>query len=237
MSHDSLGDRMKGYEDLCRIKLMKRAPTIIRIDGKAFHTYLAGAKKPFDPSVTSSMIFAARQVMKEIGGTARFAYTQSDECSIVLNNALDLTTTPWFDNNLQKMVSVAASVFTQAFNDDYFVSSRTHRAHFDARAFVLPELEEMCNYMIWRQQDATRNSIRMYAATLFSHNELHSVSNAAQDMMFKKTGFNWNDAQTWTKRGTIVTRKGIDTEIPIFTADRDYLKNMYLPEIENACTT
>ena len=240
MSKDSLGDRMKGYEDLYRIKLMKRVPIIIRIDGKAFHTYLKDAKKPFDVRVTYAMCQAAQAIIREIGGTARLAYTQSDECSVVINNALDINTSAWFDNNLQKMVSVAASVFTTRFNKIYGkLGNNLEYANFDARAFVLPDLSELVNYLVWRQQDATRNSIRMYASTMFSHKELDGVSNdKVQEMMFQKSGFNWNDAPTWTKRGIVMTKDTFlemagPPEIPIFTQNRTYIEKLYLPDDTN----
>lgn len=227
MSNDSLGDRMKAYEDLHRVKLMKRIPVVIRIDGKAFHTFLRNAKKPFDDGVITAMSNAAEHVIREIGGTARLAYIQSDECSIILNNALDILTTAWFDNNLQKMASVAASIFTAHFNTSYVANNL---AYFDARAFGLPDLNEVTNYLIWRQQDATRNSIRMYASTLYSHHELDGVSNAAaQEMMFVK-GLNWNNVETRYKRGFVVTKNIVDFDIPVFTSDRDYIKNLYLPK-------
>lgn len=227
---DSLGDRMKGYEDLSRIKLMKRAPTIIRLDGKAFHTFLKDAPKPFDINVSVAMARAAQRVMDEIGGTARFAYTQSDECSIAINTALDLDTQAWFDNNLQKMVSVSASIFTHVFNQEYYKPGGAP-AFFDARAFTVPDIDEMLNYFVWRQNDATRNSVRMYAATMFSHKELEGVNNSdAQEMMFQKYKFNWNDAETWTKRGLTIRKDGLDWEMPIITANRDYLTKLFLPD-------
>jgi len=224
--NDSLGDRMKAYEDAYRIKLIKRAPKIIRIDGKAFHTFLKNADKPFDSLVMTAMRKAAEFVIKEIGGVARFAYLQSDECSILINDALTIETQPWFDNNLQKLVSVAASAFTVGFQSLYDVP-----AMFDARAFVLPDIDEVINYFIWRQNDATRNSIRMYASSYFPHSELEGVNNEqAQEMMFKVHGYNWSqDSQTWTKRGFVVTKRGVDLEIPQFTKDREYIKKLYLP--------
>lgn len=220
---------MKKYEDVWRTKLLKRAPKIIRLDGKAFHTFLKDAEKPFDKNVMRSMEAAAWRTIKEIGGVARFAYIQSDECSIAMNDALTLNTEAWFDNNLQKMVSVAASVFTHTFNT-FYKNKKEEPAYFDARAFVLPDIDEMVNYFIWRQNDATRNSIRMYAHTMFSTKELEGVSNKdAQEMMFAKTGFNWDSAKTWTKRGLIATGTEPNHEIPIFTADRSYLTNLFLP--------
>lgn len=233
-NHDSLGDRMKQYENAYRIKLIRRAPKVIRLDGKAFHTFLKNAKKPFDSAVTVAMARAAKMVMSEIGGVARFAYIQSDECSIALNDALDFDTQAWFDNNLQKMVSVSSSIFTEIFNQEYYQEGAKRVAFFDARAFSLPDLSELINYYVWRQQDATRNSIRMYAATMFSHHELEGVPNdKAQEMMFQKNGFNWNNADTWTKRGIIVHKdpiESVDWDIPIFTTNRKYLEDLYNPE-------
>src|SRR5690348_14487990 len=114
--YESLGDRMKSYEQTGNARLIERTPKVIRIDGKAFHTYLKDAIKPYDPNVTGTMANAARVVLEEIGGTARFAFSQSDECSIVINDYISRNSQPWFDNKIQKVVSVAASVFTAEFN-------------------------------------------------------------------------------------------------------------------------
>ena len=198
---------------------------------KAFHTFLRNADKPFDYTVSQAMWHSTRAVMEQIGGTARLGYTQSDEASIIINNALTLDTQPWFDNNIQKMVSVASSIFAGHFGFNYPKWVDGNPPAFDARVFTLPDLNEVVNYLVWRQQDATRNSIRMYASTMFSHKELHGVNNTqAQEMMFQKAKFNWNDAITWTKRGTVVTRSKIDLDIPVFTADRGYIEKLYLPE-------
>ena len=89
-SKDLFGARMKEYEFASKTTLIKRAPKIIRLDGRAFHTFLADAKKPFDKKVMSAMILGAKLVMQEIGGSARFAYIQSDEVSIAINDAITL---------------------------------------------------------------------------------------------------------------------------------------------------
>ncbi len=240
MTNDSLGDRMKRYEDCYRAKLPKRVPKIIRIDGKAFHTYLKDARRPYDPSVAGSMMAAANIVMTEIGGTARMAYIQSDECSILLNDALDVNTEAWFDNNIQKIASVSASIFTAAFNDSYSVDvpfGEYSFALFDARVFILPDITEVCNYMIWRQQDATRNSIQQYGRHYFSHGDLLNKScDEIQNMLMTKHEFNWNDAPTWTKRGMVagkwVGHLNNDYEIPIFTQDREYITSKFYPPPE-----
>lgn len=45
---DLLGDRMKEYESIPKVRLMRKTPAIIRIDGKAFHSFTRGMVKPFD---------------------------------------------------------------------------------------------------------------------------------------------------------------------------------------------
>lgn len=245
-SEITLGDRMKQYEETSRTILTPGVPKIIRLDGKAFHTFTRGFKQPYDIDIMSSMCTAAKIVMKEIGGIARFAYIQSDECSICINDAITEYSQAWYANQVQKMVSVAASIMSVNFsfsvakaithNDDLIYSFKP--AYFDARVFQVPSIDEILNNMIWRQQDATRNSISQWSRSMFSHKELQGKnSSEMQDMMMSK-GFNWNDAPTWTKRGVVVykvpgeqdgqrTTWIEDMEIPIFTKDRDYLKSLF----------
>ena len=251
--NDSLGDRMKGYENISRIYLPRRLPVIIRVDGRAFHTFTKGFQKPFDDVLSRAMRGAAIGLCKEISG-AKLAFVQSDEISVLVTNDDSIETQPWFDNNLQKLVSLSASIATRCFDNafqlaiteynesfsqhtTYFRAS--HTATFDARAFVLPP-EEVVNYFIWRQQDATRNSIQMVAQSLYSHKALQNKNcNDLQEMIHEK-GINWNDYPTPWKRGTccIKTLKVVDigntpvvrsqwefdTDIPVFTQDRDYIE-------------
>lgn len=225
----SLGDRMKGYENAYRHYLPMRMPVMLRIDGKAFHTYTKGLERPWDYELEECMNKTAQALCENIQG-AQLAYIQSDEISILLHNYKKLTSEAWFDNNLQKMVSVSASIATATFNQaaSCLLPSKG-LAMFDSRVWVLPEVE-VCNYMIWRQQDATRNSVSMLAQSLYSHKELQNKKfNELQEMCFQK-GHNWNDVPTDRKRGRCVVRCQIednwyiDKEIPIFSQEREYIE-------------
>lgn len=254
---DSLGDRMKGYENISRIYLPKRLPVIIRVDGRAFHTFTRGFQRPFDEVLAESMWQTAKALCKEISGT-KLAYTQSDEISLLLTNDDTLETQPMFDNNIQKLVSISASIATLAFNKAFHwgvitykgdgqmfqVYAKAHQtATFDARAFVLPP-DEVVNYFIWRQQDSTRNSIQMVAQSLYSHKELQNKNCAdLQEMIFQK-GINWNDYEPWKKHGLCIKKnntvimadgkeivRGIwetDFNTPVFTQDREYINRVLL---------
>jgi tRNA(His) 5'-end guanylyltransferase len=240
-SKDSLGDRMKSaYENRTRFSLPRRSYTIIRIDGKAFHTYTKGLKRPFDDELIEDMDATAAYLCKNISG-AKCAYVQSDEISIVVTDFESITTQAWFDNNLQKMVSISASLATAKFNELRFKRGITNLAMFDSRIFQIPQRVEVLNYLKWRQQDATRNSISSVAQSLYSHKQLHGISSDQQQELIFQKGINWNDFSSRKKRGGLIIKQtymrgdverskweGIDT--PIFSKDSEVLSIIPLYE-------
>ena len=226
---DALGDRMKDfYEDRTRYKLARRTNTIIRIDGKAFHTYTKGLKRPFDEGLMEDMNKTTEFLCQNIQG-AKFGYVQSDEISILITDYDDMSRHAWFDGNLQKMASIAASLATAKFNqlrmarfcrnegiepkyreDSYISNSQIgdfKLAMFDARVFQIPYQEEVINYFIWRQQDATRNSISSVAQSYFSPKELHGKKTSEmQDLLMLQRGINWNNFTSREKRGSLIRK-------------------------------
>ena len=247
---DSLGDRQKDYEGIPRVRLIKKMPVIARIDGKAFHTLTRHMAKPYDKNFQYTMLDTALYLCSEIQGV-KLGYVQSDEISLLLTDNNTRDTQAWFDNELQKMCSVSASMaasqFMWSFVSNFGVSAITNvRPAFDARFWNLPE-HEVVNYFIWRQQDAVRNSIQSLAQANFPHKELHGVScSLLQEKLFQEKGINWNDCLTMDKRGACIVRsvktvhsdKGsaerrvwtTDLEIPTFTQDRKYIATRLLPE-------
>jgi len=243
---DQLGDRMKDfYEDRTRFKLALPTNTIIRLYGKAFHTYTKGLQRPFDIGLIEDMNKTTEFLCQNIQG-AKFGYVQSDEISILLTDYDDITTHAWFDGNLQKMASIAASLATAKFNqlrmarscwdgndvDGYLDADDLEKfklAHFDARVFQIPYQEEVLNYFIWRQQDATRNSISSVAQSLYSHRELErKKTDEMQEMIFQK-GINWNDYTPREKRGSVI-RKVEKKFMRDYTISTDTGKTIAIPE-------
>lgn len=220
---DSLGDRMKNnYENRSKTYLVRRTPVIIRLDGKAFHTFTKGMKKPYDEIFHNTMNATMKYLCENIQG-CKLGYTQSDEITLLLTDYDTLDTDAWFDNNVQKLCSVSASMATMAFNkflneyytealfelncpitsDEYMTTlkNKLNSAMFDSRCFNIPK-DEVINCFIWRQQDATRNAIQMLGQCNFSHKELQGKScNDIQDMLMLQKGINFNDMPTEFKRG------------------------------------
>jgi tRNA(His) 5'-end guanylyltransferase len=191
---------MKGYESVSKHVFMRRTPLIVRVDGKAFHTFTKGLHKPFDQDLISAMVVAAECVAVEMQGF-KAAYIQSDEASFLLTDYDELTTQPWFGYVQAKVVSVAASIMTFAFRKA-FMEVTNRRALFDARAFSIPP-DEISNYFLWRAQDWKRNSITMYAGAHFSHKQLHKKNQADMHEMLHGIGKNWaKDLSPQIKNGS-----------------------------------
>lgn len=114
--NDNLGSRIKeNYENIPKTKLMRRCPVIIRLDGRAFHTFTKGFNRPFDDILSQSMKETTKYLCENIQG-AVLGYTQSDEISILLTDYATLETDAWFDYEVQKLCSISASMATMAFN-------------------------------------------------------------------------------------------------------------------------
>ena len=242
MDNSNLAVRMKEfYENVPKTNLMRRTPVVIRIDGKAFHTFTRGFKRPFDEVLIKTMQETTKYLCENIQGCV-LGYTQSDEISLILIDYQKFETSAWFDYEVQKMCSIAASMATMAFNKYFEKNVREYSyihdkqlstvrltdtynraidkgAMFDARCFNIPK-EEVTNYIYWRQLDASRNSIQMVGQANFSHKELQNKScNNIQDMLMEQKGINWNDYPTVCKRGTAVIKKIIAREEKSFIDD------------------
>lgn len=245
MNMQALGNRMKKYETASAISLCDNMPVIIRVDGKAFHTLTRQCKKPFDGDFNAVMnkvaLYLCSQVMN-----VRLAYLQSDEISLLLFKRRP-ESEAWFDNNLQKLVSVCASMcsseahFTMQLSGWQFNKEHLPHILFDARAFVVPA-EDVDNYFLWRQRDCERNSILGLAQQHYSQKQLNGKNKEALHEMLHQKGVNWNDLPTSDKRGRCAVKEGylampisekckealrsrwiIDNEIPIFSQTREYI--------------
>ena len=219
--------------------------------------------------LSEDMDFTAVALCKQIEG-AQLAYVQSDEISLLVTDFADNQTQAWFDGNLQKLASISASIATAHFNSFRWQRTllntedaenslnllREPTAYFDSRAFTIPDPTEVQNYFIWRQQDASRNSISMTAQAHLPHERLQGkTSDEMQEMLWQEKGINWNDMPGGFKRGRCVIREAVvqDKEYvdkrtgetrtaagveryvwepvvpPVFTRDREWLQS-YIPQ-------
>jgi tRNA(His) 5'-end guanylyltransferase len=224
---DDLGRRMKNdYEDALRIFLPRRTFVVVRIDGRAFHRFTRDLERPYCRALADALDTAALALCQEMIG-CRFAYGQSDEYSFLLTDFEREDSALWFDGNMQKIVSVSASFFTGAFNRAF---EAKQPAAFDSRVMVISQRAEVARYFLWRQWDASANSLNMLASAHFAHAELANRSTAEKHEMLHTKGINWAKEPADFKRGRVVKHGAdgweIDREIPVFNRETAYLDNL-----------
>ena len=267
------------YENVNRFYLTRRMPVIIRVDMRAGHTFTKGMKKPFDDIFVKTMQETMKYLCENIQGCvlgytqsdeislvlvdyaelttdAWFGNNLQKMCSVSASMAT-LAFNKFFSEQVQDFMYACCDDFGDDVlpekQNDYELAhnvyfKKLYTAMFDSRVFTIPK-EEVCNYMIWRQQDATRNSIQSVGQANFSQKELHGKScNNIQDMLMIQKGINWNDYATTLKRGSCCIKVDdglteydetgnicgytqrskwiIDNEIPIFSQDRNYIEKL-----------
>lgn len=255
---NSLEVRMKSYEAINRTFLIPNMYNVIRLDGKAFHTYTKQFKKPFDDIFINAMDETAKYLCENIQG-AKFAFVQSDEISIFFADTDSRESQLWYKGNIQKIVSVAASIAAAKFNHIMFIEkmksiTQNHNdipapcynqkdfqnvienvqlATFDTRVYQLPNKNELINSFIWRQQDCIRNSVSSVAQYHFSTKELHKKSTKDMKAMLIENGDAWENYDLKYKNGRFIRKNTYINDIKI--ADSDYYgcdQIWYQPENE-----
>lgn len=204
---DTLGDRMKAYEGAESLRrALPSLPIMIRVDGKSFSQWTKGLNYPFDLRMEEARRATTRALIEELG--AQIGYHQSDEISLVLYNP-EPTAQMYAGGRLQKICSHAASIATATWNQfaRKNISENKELAYFDARVWTVPSLEEAANALLWRELDATKNSVSMACRSVYNHGEMKGKStNEMKEMLFKK-GIQWNDYDVWMKRGLFMARR------------------------------
>lgn len=208
---DAMGDRQKAYEQReAGYTLMPGLPVLVRLDGRAFHTFTRGMKRPYDERLSRAMIETTKYMVEATH--ASIGYCQSDEISLAFPNR-DLAAKMMFDARAQKLCSVLAAEATGEFRDIVRATMPEKfrsKPVFDARVWSVPTLDVAAEHFLWREADATRNSLTMAAHAFYSHKELHKVGYAGKHEMLHAKGINWNDYPAFFKRGTYVRREKVE---------------------------
>lgn len=228
---EKLSSRMKHYESLSSGQLMPFTPCMARLDGKAFHTFTKNLNKPYDIRLSNLMIDTTRFLVEETN--AKVGYTQSDEISLVyLEDTLEEIL--FFDRKILKMSSILAGMASVFFNKNLKGHGLEFKEEsfplFDCRVWSLPNKAEACNAILWREQDAIRNSVQMAARSCYSHNQLDKKNNSQLLEMLREKGIDWNAYPSFFKRGTyiqkrITQREFTSEEVSALPIHHEYRKN------------
>jgi len=207
MQFKTLGDQCKWYEKNFSLEqAIPQLPLIIRLDGSNFHNWTKGLKRPFDKDLTQLMIETTKYLVKETNAVV--GYTQSDEITLILYSETKESAI-YNDGKKQKILSKLTSKCANFFNKERvkYLPEHNKLADFDCRVYQTPTLHDATLQLLWRENDASKNSISMLAQSLFSHSSLQSLNGSQmQDKMMLEKGVNWNNLETKFKRGTYIKR-------------------------------
>ena len=234
-----LGDRIKMYESASTGRAVRRGvPMVVRLDGRAFHTFTRGLARPYDKRLVDLMRDTAGELVSQFH--AKFAYTHSDEITLVWHIPEDGVSEYPFGGRFHKLESILAGWASAWFTRElpHRISERSnHLAVFDARAFTVPTLTEAYNTVLWRQIDCTKNATSMAAQHMFSHRLLHGKSGREMRAMLAASGVNFDDYPSFFTRGTFARRVTVPMhltpqEISKIPADKVPTGPVYRSKIE-----
>lgn len=205
---EKLGDLHKSYEARTENTLLPGCPVIVRLDGRTFSKFTKGLAQPYDERMSMCMIDLTKYLVHE--SNAQIGYCQSDEITLGFLNSLENPI--MFSGRVQKLVSVLAGSASAKFNRLIQESIPSHADKlpvFDARVFQYPNLDLACESFLWRETDATRNSLSMAASSLYKQTELHKAGFKAKHDMLMAKGVNWNNYPAFFKRGAYVGKRSV----------------------------
>lgn len=219
---------MKELEKEYRTYLPKKSYAVIRVDGKGFSKYTKNLEKPFDWRFTECMRETALYLAENVDG-AHFAYTQSDEISVVFSDLAGANTEWWFGGQVQKLVSIAAAMATAKFNS---LRDDDGLAVFDARVHHLDGENGVLNYVMWRQSDALKNSVGMLASHHFSHKQLQGVPTDKRMGMLREIGVDWRNLNPALQQGSWVHKEAQNRTVTFLRGGEaqtvDFVRNAWV---------
>ena len=204
---DSFGDRMKTYERLAESQLIPNLPIVVRLDGKSFSKYTSRLERPYDLKLIELMQNTCKHLMK-ISHNIKVAYQQSDEITLIISNDYDNPVE--YSGRVQKLCSILAAECSVYFATHAYILENALHDHpvFDCRIFNVPDWVEASNAVLWREQDATKNSIQLAGQSNFSHKEMQGLNNnQVQEKLLLEKNINWNDYPASFKRGSYIKRE------------------------------
>lgn len=248
MTIKTLKDRINGYREVSSPKLMCRLPVVINVNGRGFRRLTSGLEKPYCAEFANVMCATAIKLCHEIDG-AVFAYTFNDDITIITRNDQSLETQPWFQNDVQKIVSASSSIATLEFGNaakavDLVLKGE---ATFTSNVFTVPSITEAINVLIAKQQLASQTSLNFavfYELTAkYGEDAIDILQNRTpedKEELLEECGRSYNSypvpfrrgiacyrAPTLISGGVLKNKWIVNTDIPVFTKDQTFLSNIF----------
>lgn len=223
---DDISTRCKTHEAASTKDYADKAlPLLARLDGRAFHTYTAGLKRPFDDRLSRCMVETTKDLLDDTH--ADIAYTQSDEITLLwYADPTQPSSELPFGGRLQKLTSVLAGRASARFatlTQSAIPEKANYLPHFDCRVWSVPSPQDAVDVFVWRQWDARKNSVTMAAQSVYSHRELLNKATSEKLEMLRRRGIDWHGYPDFFRAGTFLRR--VTVEIVL-----SYRERLSIPE-------
>lgn len=245
----TLRERIESYEDLTDVKLLKKLPVIIVLNGRSFKKSTSLLEKPFSAQFMELMCATIIKLSQEIDGT-NFVYSFNDEIIIVLRNDQGLNTEAWCNNKIQKIVSTSSSIATLEFNRIAKINNVQLFGDpiFIAHTFVVPNINEAINLLVSKQQQAFHISLYMacfyellkkYDVETVKQTLIEKNASAKMDLLLEETGIEFNTYPIPFRRGIAAYRTPtlmsdeikhkltINMDVPLFSKEHEFLTSIF----------
>lgn len=223
MNFKNLEDKCQYYRSLTDYRLLPNSNILVMLDGKNFSKLVKNNfEKPFDDCFIRMMNETAKFLCENVQG-CKFAYVQSDEISLLITDYDTPETDMLFGGRLCKIQSILASLATSEFNrwftiwnlnkcyDNVSVGefiSKMKMAQFDCKAWVVPNVNDVFSYFLYRQLDCIKNSKQQTAQTYIPHKELLGKNADEQiAMCIDRCIVDWNMFEDKYKYGRFIAKE------------------------------
>lgn len=192
-------ERQRAHEYLRSLTVLPGVWLVIRLDGDGFSGLTETCfEKPFDAGFRDVMVAATKYVQQELG--ARFAYTASDEISLLFDPSFAR-----YGRGVEKLLSLSAGMASAAFTHEAKLPAR-----FDSRIWAGANVSDVVEYFSWRQSDASRNALNGWCYwTLRKSGDsakrvterLRGASTSDKNELLFQHGVNFSKVPAWQRRG------------------------------------
>ena len=248
MPSQKLKDRVESYIDASDYKLISRLPIIININGRGFSKITSLIDKPHCSKFMEAMLSTMLKLCSDLEGVL-FAFQSNDEITLILRNDQNNNTEPFLNNKLQKICSIASSIATLHFNN-YTKSIDLNligEPLFTSQVFVVPNIAEAMNVLIFKQQQSFYLSIQFACfyelLKKYDKNTIKEMLNGLNseekiDLLNQECGIDFHEYSSTFKRGAaaykipkivdgvLKNRWYINTDIPIFAKDQVFITSV-----------
>ena len=223
-------ERIEKYSSSTNLNIIPKVPVAFSLNINNFSRL--NLDKPFDTKFSDAVLCTMIKLCNEIEGCV-FAYNFLDEIILISRNDQSNDTLPWYDNNVQKLASITASIASVEFNKVY-----GDDIYFNSHVFSLPNMVECSNFISSKQHQYTQKLLNNLVHDHLQISLEESLTLTIEDkvQLLEEKDVHYNSFNSILRKGCAVYRKKdrdklrwyLDRDVPVFLHSKDFLYSIFL---------